>query len=244
MAKTLTDNQDAHGHLMYDFFKGQEVFEIVERDDGFIQALPMTLYFGEYRKWPRIEREAIRYVRGRVLDVGCGAGRHSLYLQKKRLDVLGIDVSPLAVKVSRMRGVKKARVVSFEDVSSRLGVFDTVLMMGNNFGLFQSFKKARLLLGRLRGITRKGARIVAEVRDPYKTRDPDHLAYHERNRRLGRMAGQIRLRVLYRKFATPWFDYLFVSRDEMKHILQGTGWKARRFIGLGPGYVAIIEKIA
>ncbi len=85
--------------MMYDFFKGQEVFEIVERDDGYIQALPMTLYFGEYRKWPGIEREAIRYVRGRGLDVGCGAGRHSLYLQKKGLDVLGIDVSPLAVKV-------------------------------------------------------------------------------------------------------------------------------------------------
>ncbi len=244
MAKTLTKNQDAHGHLMYDFFKGQEVFEIVERDDGYIQALPMTLYFGEYRKWPRIEREAIRYVRGRVLDVGCGAGRHSLYLQKKRLDVLGIDVSPLAVKVSRLRGLKKTRILSFESVSSKLGVFDTVLMMGNNFGLFQSFRKTRMLLRRLHRMTGEGARIVAEVRDPYKTRDPAHLAYHKRNRRRGRMAGQIRMRVLYRKFATPWFDYLFVSREEMKQILQGTGWKARRFLGRGPGYVAIIEKAA
>ncbi len=244
MAKILGANQDAHGHLMYDFFKGQEVFEIVERDDGYFQALPMTLYFGEYRKWPRIEREAIRYVRGRVLDVGCGAGRHALYLQKKRFDVLGIDVSPLAVKVSRLRGVKKARVVSFEDASSRLGVFDTVLMMGNNFGLFQSFRKARVLLRGLREMTGEGARIVAEVRDPYKTRDPDHLAYHKRNRTLGRMAGQVRIRVLYRKFATPWFDYLFVSRDEMKQILQGTGWKAKWFIGRGPGYIAVIEKVA
>ncbi len=139
--------------------------------------------------------------------------------------------------------MKKARVVSFEDVSSRLGVFDTVLMMGNNFGLFQSFRKARVLLRRLREMTREGARIVAEVRDPYTTRDPAHLAYHKRNRRRGRMAGQIRMRVLYRKFATPWFDYLFVSREEMKQILQDTGWKAKRFIGRGPGYVAIIEKV-
>ncbi len=245
MAKTLRENQDAHGHLMYDFFKGQDVFEIVQRNDGFIQAIPVSTYFGEYRQWPGIEREAMRYVRGRVLDVGCGAGRHSLYLQQKnRFDVLGIDVSPLAVKVSRLRGLKKAKVISFENVSSRLGVFDTVLMMGNNFGLFQSFRKARLLLHRLHSMTEEGARIVAEVRDPYKTKDPAHFAYHRRNRRHGRMAGQIRMRVLYRKFATPWFDYLFVSREEMKQILHGTGWKASRFLGRGPGYVAVIEKVA
>lgn len=229
--------------MMYDFFKGQEVFEIVQRDDGFTQAIPVSTYFREYRQWPRTEREAMRYVRGRVLDVGCGAGRHSLYLQKKRLDVLGIDVSPLAVRVSKLRGLKKAKVASFENVSSRLGVFDTVLMMGNNFGLFQSFEKARSLLRKLHKMTGEGARIVAEVRDPYDTRDPDHLAYHRRNKRRGRMGGQIRMRVLYRKFATPWFDYLFVSREEMKQILQGTGWKAKRFLGRGPGYFAVIEKI-
>src|SRR6266849_1820242 len=165
MVKTLTENQDAHGHLMYDFFKGQEVFEIVERDDGYIQALPMTLYYGGYRQWPSIEKSAMKYVRGRVLDVGCGAGRHSLYLQKKKLDVLGIDNSPLAVKVSKLRGLKRARVISFEDVSSRLGVFDTVLMMGNNFGLFQSLRKARSLLRKLHEVTGVGARIIAEVRD-------------------------------------------------------------------------------
>ncbi len=242
MVKTLSESQDAHGHLMYDFFKGQEVFEIVERDDGYIQALPMTLYFDEYRQWPRIEKNAMKHVRGRVLDVGCGAGRHSLYLQKKKLDVLGIDISPLAVKVSKLRGLKKARVMSFESVSSKLGTFDTVIMMGNNFGLFQSFRKARSLLHRLHKMTREGARIIAEVRDPYKTKDPDHLTYHRRNKRHGRMAGQIRMRVRHRKVATPWFDYLFVSREEMKQILQDTGWKARRFFGRGPGYAAVIEK--
>ncbi len=228
--------------MMHDFFKGQDVSEVIQRDDGFIDAMQVSIYFQEYRKWPGIERDAMRYVRGRVLDVGCGAGRHSLYLQKKRLDVLGIDVSPLAVKVSKLRGLRKTKVISFENVSSKLGVFDTILMMGNNFGLFQSFKKARSLLYRLYEMTGRDARIVAEVRDPYKTKDPDHLAYHRRNERRGRMGGQIRMRILYRKFATPWFDYLFVSRDEMKQILEGTGWKARRFLGRGPGYVAVIEK--
>ena len=165
----------------------------------------------------------MRYVSGRVLDIGCGAGSHSLYLQKKGFDVLGIDLSPLAVKVSKLRGVRRVRVRSIMEIGPRLGRFDTLLMMGNNFGLFRSFKRARRLLRRFNGITSGKARIIAETRDPYKTTDPFHLQYHRLNRSRGRMPGQVRMRVRHRKYATPWFDYLLVSRDEMKNILTGTG---------------------
>jgi 2-polyprenyl-3-methyl-5-hydroxy-6-metoxy-1,4-benzoquinol methylase len=66
------------------------------------------MYFLEYEDWPVFERKAIESVKGRVLDIGCGAGRHSLYLQKKGLNVLGIDSSPLAIKICKLIGVKKS----------------------------------------------------------------------------------------------------------------------------------------
>ncbi len=57
------------------------------------------------------------------------------------------------------------------------------------------------------------------------------------------MAGQVRMRVRYQKYATPWFDYLFVSRKEMEKILYGTGWAVKRFIPpSGPLYIAVIVK--
>lgn len=59
------------------------------------------------------------------------------------------------------------------------------------------------------------------------------------------MAGQVRISVRYRRYATPWFDYLFVSRDEMRKILDGTGWKASHFLSSkGPMDIAIIQKQA
>ena len=60
------------------------------------------------------------------------------------------------------------------------------------------------------------------------------------------MPGQVRFRIRYRTYATPRFDYLLVSRPEMKRILQGTGWKIRNFIDskASPAYIAIIEKKA
>lgn len=242
----LTSRQDAYGHQLYDFFKGRPVTECVERDDGYIDpstTLP-KYYLSQYKEWTAREKKAVRYAKGRILDIGSGGGRWSLYLQKKGHDVLAVYNSPLAVRVCKLRGLHNVIVKPISKIDSRLGRFDTILMIGNNFGLFGSFKQAQKLLKRFYNMTNPNGRIIAESLDIYKPPvDPLHRQYHLRNRKLGRMPGQVRMRLRYRTFATPWFDYLLVSKNQMKKILQGTGWKISRFIsGAGPAYVAIIEK--
>lgn len=187
----LMDRQDAYGHLILDYFKNKAGQETVERDDGFLdpsKKLP-GYYFAEFSDWEAHERQAMKFVRGRVLDVGCGAGRVALYLQKKGFEVLGIDVSPLAVKVCGLRGLMKVRVLPITKINASLGKFDTILMFGNNFGLFGNFNRARRLLGRFHEITSENARIIAESTDPYKTQDRAHLEYQRSNRRRRRMSG-------------------------------------------------------
>lgn len=240
----LQDHEDAFGHEMLDYLQGKCGLEVIERDDGFVEVFDgQKAYILEYDQWPEAEKEAVGYARGRVLDIGCGAGRHALHLQEKGLDVVGVDNSPLAVEACGRRGLKNAYVLSITQITSRLGLYDTLLMMGNNFGLFGNVKRARWLLRRFRGITSEKGRIVAETLDPYATDVPEHLEYHELNRKRGRMPGQVRMRVRYRKYATPWYDYLFVSPEEMREILGGSGWKVERIIGDGsPTYFAIITK--
>ena len=239
----LDPGQDAFGQKLWAAYTGEEVFEIVERDDGCIDAMRMKGYFADYEEWSPIEQKAMDFVKGRVLDIGCGAGRHSLYLQKKGLDVLGIDISPLAIKVCISRGQKKVRVMSIEEINFEQNSFDTILMMGNNFGLFRSFKKAKKLLKRLHEMTSENAVIIASTRDPYKTDNPAHLAYHKLNKKRGRMAGQVRIRVRFKKYVGRWFDYLMVSKEEIERILEGTGWKIKKIIeSEDSNYIAIIEK--
>ncbi|MBI4092545.1 MAG: methyltransferase domain-containing protein [Candidatus Kerfeldbacteria bacterium] len=240
MKKTRKD-ADAFGHYLWDFHRKGPVPEIVERDDGYIKGGGLN-YFSTYRRWPTYLRRALRLVRGRVLDVGCGAGQHVLYLQSKGFQVIGIDTSPLAVKVSRLRGVRDVRKMSFYTMTFRKRTFDTVVMLGNNFGLFGIPRRMKPLLRSLARITTSRGRIIAECRDPYKTDDPDHLKYHKINRARGRLSGQTRIRVRYRSFVGPWFDYLFVSKHEMKTLLKGTGWRVRTFLGNGSQYCAVIEK--
>jgi 2-polyprenyl-3-methyl-5-hydroxy-6-metoxy-1,4-benzoquinol methylase len=126
-------------------------------------------------------------VKGRVLDVGCGAGRHSIYLQNKGFDVLGVDISPLAIKVCKLRGLKKAEVTSIEELNFKPNTFDTILMMENNFGLFGSFNNAQNILKRFHRMTTGGALIIASSMDVYKTSNPAHLKYQRANREKERM---------------------------------------------------------
>ena len=133
--------------------------------------------------------------------------------------------------------------MSIDEVNFGPDSFDTVIMMGNNFGLFGSFKKAQRLLKKFHKITSEAVLIVAATNDIYKTENPEHLKYQKANREKGRMSGQIKLRVRHQKYATPWFDYLMVSKEEMKTILEETGWHVKQFINSeGSNYIAIIEK--
>lgn len=240
----LPPEQDAYGREIWDYCHGVETQEIVEREDGFIDCSSLPNYFQDYEDWPEHQKRGIAHAHGRVLDIGLGAGRVCLHLQSLGLDALGIDNSPFAVKTAKRRGVKRAKVLGITEITPKLGTFNTIVMYGNNFGLFGNAKRARWLLRRFRRMTSPDALLIAESNDVYGPGVPDyHLEYQRRNRERGRMSGQIRLRVRYQRYTTPWFDYLMVSPDEMREILDGTGWRIRElFRSEGSSYVAVIEK--
>jgi SAM-dependent methyltransferase len=240
-------NRDAYGEQILAQFKAKNHIglEIVERDDGFIQVGDYCVrYFTDFSRWDKSEQAAIKLAKGKVLDVGCGAGRHCLYLQRKGFDVVGIDNSPGAIAVCKARGVKKAELISISDIRRlKEGSFDSIIMMGNNFGLFGSPKGLKTILKQLSKITSDHAQIIAENRNPYVTDNPVHLGYHKFNKKRGRMPGQLRIRVRFNKTMGEWFDYLFVSPQELKKLLEGTDWKVKKiFNEKDPTYIAVLEK--
>jgi SAM-dependent methyltransferase len=243
--KRLRPEQDAFGRVLLERLDGNARARIViERDDGYMDAEDAAAYFDGVRKWFRVERQALRYVRGRVLDVGVGAGRVALELQHRGREVVAIDVSPLAIRVARRRGVRKTKVLAFEDLDDSLGTFDTIVFFMNNFGLFASASRAKRMLRRLHSLTTDRGRIVLTSSDIRHTRNRDHRAYQRRNLERGRMRGQIRLRLRYGLVATPWFDYLFVSPPELETLARGTDWHVRRVMDKDGSdyYAAVLEK--
>ncbi|MCP4584278.1 MAG: class I SAM-dependent methyltransferase, partial [candidate division Zixibacteria bacterium] len=226
----IKPEKDAFGQEIWAHYNGERSVEIVEVETGYIDASSgPPAYFSEYKDWPKHWKRAIKFVKGRTIDIGAGAGRVSLYLQDKEYNILAIDNSPLAIKVCKLRGVKKTKVISITEINSKLGKFDTILMLGNNFGLFGNYKRAKWLLKRFHSITNPDVRIIAESNDPYNTTNRDHLEYHKLNRKRGKMSGQIKIRIRHKKTIGNWFEYLLVSKKEMADILRGTGWKTSQY---------------
>ncbi|MEU4217695.1 methyltransferase domain-containing protein [Actinoplanes sp. NPDC026623] len=218
------------------------VVEVIERDDGLINGAPADHYLAEPDEWQPHDHRALRLVRGAVLDIGVGAGRTALELQRRGMAVTGLDTSAGAIEVSRKRGLRDT-VLNTVDGYARSGAgYDTFLLLGNNLGLIEGPQRAPGFLAALASLARPGARIIAQGTDPYGTTDPVHVAYHRRNIEQGRLGGQLRLRLRYRLLATEWFDYLNCSVDELERLLEGTRWRLESVDTADrPYYLAVME---
>jgi SAM-dependent methyltransferase len=243
-ATALGDREDAFGHLLLDHLAGRSGAPLLERDDGHSgPALGAEWFFLPYPDWPSEEQEVFDAAWGRVLDIGCGAGRHSLAAQERGLPVVAVDISPGAVRVSRARGVADVRLLPVAELDELRGTFDTVLMMCGNFGLPGSAEAVAATLRRLAAMTSAGARLLLDSVDPYAGADAGDLAYQEANRACGRMAGQVTIRIRYEPRVTPWFDLLLVSPDELSALAEHNGWSVARLVrGEPPDFYAVLDK--
>lgn len=201
------------------------VIEVIERDDGLINGAPAAHYLAGPQDWQPYDHRAVDRVRGEVLDIGVGAGRIALRLQELGVPVTGLDVSPGALAVCRRRGVRELVHSTVDEHAADGRRYDTFLLLGNNLGLIEGRDRAPVFLTALAAMARPGAQIIAHGTDPYGTSDPVHTGYHERNRSLGRLGGQLRLRLRYRELGTPWFDYLVCTPAELAELVRDTPWR-------------------
>lgn len=217
----------------------------IERDDGYLDSEDLNGYFAPFTRFHLCERKALKLAKGRVLDIGLGAGRVSLYLRRRGLDVTGMDISDKALEVSARRGVRKTIKMSACDLQLPKGSFDTVILFGNNFGLCGSPAGVTAMLLRLREIVTDEGIILAETIDPLRTNHEPHLRYHRRNIERGRPPGQVKIRLRYEDVVGDWFDLLFATVPEMRAIAERAGWWVEQVFTdrpASPQYVAVLRK--
>jgi SAM-dependent methyltransferase len=127
------------------------------------ETMPVAYFFREFDQMPELEQKALACCRGSVLDIGCGAGSHSLYLQNQGLDPVGLDRSPLATEVASKRGVKN--IVCRDIMDYRDRTFDTLLMLMNGIGLAGTLDGLRSLLKHLAGLLNPDGQILLDSSD-------------------------------------------------------------------------------
>jgi SAM-dependent methyltransferase len=219
------ESGDAFGIALLDCFTGKNVPEIIERDDGLILLNKMSIYLDPPGAWSDLGRRAVAHARGRILDVGCGAGRHALFLQEKGFEVTGLDTSPGALEVAQKRGLRSTFLGTLEEHALTRLVYDTFLLLGGNLCLLGSPGYAPVMLQQLRGIAAPGARIIGQTIDPSLLTSPLYTEYYQRNQSRGRWPGLMRYRIRYQRLAGPWFEYLYCTPSDLEHLATGTGWE-------------------
>lgn len=122
-----------------------------------------SVFFRRYKNMLKYEKTALRESKGKILDLGCGAGCHSLYLQEKGFDVLAVEVSEKSAEVAAQRGVKN--VIQEDWRNLKLKSFDTVLVLMNGMGLSQSPAELKLLFRKLKSFLSPNGTILIDSTD-------------------------------------------------------------------------------
>ncbi len=156
--------KDIIGKALLDYFHGNYTEDIItETNISEEDILPLPYMFRNFAEMPKMEQKALQLAKGKVLDIGCGAGSHALYLQERGLQVTAIDISEGAVEVSRLRGVKDARHMDFFELKDEK--FDTILLLMNGSGLFQKISKVAQYLQHLKTLLTPSGQILIDSSD-------------------------------------------------------------------------------
>ena len=207
---------DLPGKAMMDYYEDCAAALLVCYADGTKEEMPLSVYFRDEDEMPGLELVALQECYGKVLDVGAGAGAHALALQAKGFDVVALDISPLAVELMRLRGLKK--VLQTDVFSLHDGAFDTILMLMNGIGLAGDLDGFRRLLRHLGSLLLPGGQLVFDTSDVaylYQGKPPTDLEGYY---------GEIRCRYEYEDWETDWFTWLYLDLRTLEHICQEEGW--------------------
>lgn len=153
------------GRAIWDFYHNENPEDLqTETSISELDELPVDYLFRDFDGMNKIEQKALKLANGKVLDIGAGAGSHSLYLQtEKNLDVTALDISPKSIKVCQLRGIKKAVAENMLQFSE--GNFDTILLLMNGTGIFQSLNVIDIYLNKLHSLLNKNGQILIDSTD-------------------------------------------------------------------------------
>lgn len=224
------------GRAIWDYFHNENTEDLqTETSISELDELPVEYLFRDFEEMNKIEQKALKLSQGKVLDIGAGAGSHSLYLQnERRLDVTALDISPKSIEVCQLRGIQKTITQNMLEFSGE--TFDTILLLMNGTGIFQSLKVIDIYLKKLYSLLNKNGQILIDSTDILYMFDKDDdggilipaNGYY----------GELDYIVHYKNESEEPIKWLYLDFNTLKNAAENNGFKIEMILKEDDSYLA------
>jgi SAM-dependent methyltransferase len=195
---------------------------ITETSISEADEMSVAYLFRSFTEMPQLEQKALQLATGKVLDVGCGAGSHALYLQEKGFDVTAIDISANAIKTCELRGLKKAKV---QDIMQLEGdQYDTILLLMNGAGMCGRLKNISNFLQKLKTLLTDTGQVLVDSSDIIYMFDEDEeggkwiptdVDYY----------GEVVFDITYKGEKENAFDWMYIDYNTLQNAAVANGFQ-------------------
>ncbi len=207
---------DIYGQALQDFFDGKPEHQLwLNNNYGQPEEMPVAIFFRPEAEMPEAESLALQLCRGKVLDIGAGAGSHTLVLQEQNFEVTALELSPGAAAVMQKRGVKT--VVQQDVFHYKTEKFDTLLLLMNGIGLTQNLAGLDRFLQHAKQLLLPGGQLIFDSSD---------IAYLYEGLPLpkNKYYGEISYQYQYKNQLGEWFNWLYIDQKTLLKTALKNGW--------------------
>lgn len=221
--------KDLFGKALLDYQNGNYTEDIITSTSiSDEDILPLPYLFRSYNEMPKLEQKALDLAHGNILDVGCGAGSHSLYLQEKGYKVKAIDISKGAIEVCKQRGICNSEVKNILDETE---TFDTILLLMNGTGVFEDLANTLRHLNHLKHLLKHNGQILIDSSDIKYMYDPDSYRdddkspdnYRDWYDANANYYGELDYYVSYKNETETAFKMLYLDFESLKSACEAVG---------------------
>lgn len=215
--------KDLFGKAILDYLTNNSPEDLItETSISEADEMSVSYLFRDFKDMPKLEQKALQITRGKVLDVGCGAGSHALYLQKKGFDVTGIDISANAIEACRLRGLQHTIVQNILDFETSKK-YDTILLLMNGTGIFGTLADISTHLKKLKSLLSEKGQILIDSSDIIYMFDQDEDGAYEIP--ATGYYGELTFTIQYKSETEDFFPWLYLDYNTLQNACFANGLK-------------------